>query len=251
MLKVGIIDDEKSARDAIKAILQNDLPEVDLVGEAFDISSGINLINQHKPDVLLLDIRLGTESAFTLLTSLEEFHPALIFITAHSKYAIKAIKCSALDYLLKPIDPIELKQALHKVRHQADSRVLDRLKVLEEHMQTSQRESQRIALSDLEGFHLVKINEIVQCIGEKNYTTFHFTNGRRITTSKSLIEYERLLPINTFLRVYKSHLINLRHVTQVSRGRKSRAIMINGDSVNVSRDKKAELIERLQTLSRT
>ena len=244
MVRTVVIDNEQPARKALKNLITKRLDQVELVGEAGTVEEGVRLINTTRPDLVFLDIRLNFGTGFDILNGLSVPQPRVIFITAYSEYALKAIKFSALDYLLKPVDPEELALAVDKVASAKES-LEERLTVLEESLLRSGLEPEKIALSDASGFKVVKLSDIIRCEGERNYTVFHLVGGQSITTTKTLIEFERLLAGTSFYRIYKSHLINLNHVVEYKKGRVASVLMTDGQSLPVSRDKKQDFIQQL------
>ena len=245
MLRVVIIDDEKTAREVLNGLISQSLKNIKVVGEASSADEGIKLINALKPDLLFLDIRLNQRTGFDVLKEIDTTELSVIFTTAYAEYAIKAIKYAALDYLLKPIDPDELKTAVNKAIHAGNKNLSVRLSILEEAVLSDNKAQDKIVLTDISGFKVVQLADVMRCEGEKNYTTFHLSNGQKITSSKSLIEFEKMLEDSSFVRVYKSHLVNLSHVVQYKKGRGGSIIMSNGDVIPVSREKKEQFISLL------
>lgn len=181
-------------------------------------------------------------TGFDLLEQLETIDFILVFVTAYEQYAIKAIKCSALDYLLKPVDLQELRKTIARIEQLKGNASYQRL--VDNYRQNAQSTAlNTLALPVMEGFEIVKIKDIIRCEGDKNYTTFHLIEGRQVVVSRTLKEFEEILKEQGFLRVFQSHLINLQFVTKYVRGRGGYVIMSDGASVNVSREKKEELLQ--------
>ncbi|PHR35350.1 MAG: hypothetical protein COA38_02395 [Fluviicola sp.] len=243
MIRILVIDDEVKARKAIINLVNEYISDCEIVGEAGSVDEGISKFKELQPDLLLLDIKINTQTGFDLLNKIDHSDVNVIFTTAHSEFALKAIKHSALDYLLKPIDEEELKAAIDKV--EIKLRADEQFTVLEELIKEKSNGFEKIILSDASGFNIVKLKEVIRCEGEKNYTTFHLTNGKRITTSKSLIEFQKLLDPNTFIRIHKSHLININLVRAFKKGKNNTVQMEDGIEVPLSREKKALFIEKL------
>jgi two-component system LytT family response regulator len=244
MMRAVVVDDEQTARTVLRSLIKEHVKELELCGEAGSIEEAVKLVNTLKPELLFLDVRLPHGSGFSILKQIDTSRLSVIFTTAHAEYALQAIKYAALDYLLKPIDPEDLKLAVRKA-FQLDQRHFSaRLTVLEEMLLHQKESISKIVLSDHSGFRTVLLSDILYCEGERNYTTFHLTGERKMTTSKSLIAYERMLDGTSFIRVYKSYLINLEHVSQYLRGRGGKVRMSNNVLLPVSREKKEELISR-------
>ncbi len=238
-----IIDDELSAREALRSLLENFIQGVEVVAEADGVQLGLAAIRQLKPDVVFLDINMPSGTGFDLLEQLVEVSFALVFVTAYDQYAIKAIKFSALDYLLKPVDLQELRKTMERIQQLGGSRAQSELV---EHYQRNQSSRDTLALPTLDGFDIVRVDEIIRCEGERNYTTFFMKNGDRIVVSRTLKDYELLLVDSDFLRVYQSHLVNLRFVKRYIRGRGGFVVMEDGTELPVSREKKEELLRKIR-----
>ena len=242
-MKTIIIDDELSAREALRSLLNNFIQGVEIIAEADGVETGLAAIQQLRPDVVFLDINMPSGTGFDLLEKLEGIDFALVFVTAYDQYAIKAIKFSALDYLLKPVDLQELRKTMERIRN------LDDIKTpaqLVNHYRTNQKERETLVLPTADGFDIVRIGDLIHCVGDRNYTTFILKDGNRIIVSRTLKEYEMLLSDSGFMRIYQSHLINLKWVKKYLRGRGGYVIMADGTQLPVSRDKKEVLIAKLK-----
>jgi len=248
MIQAIIIDDDPQVRKALKSMIIQANKGLEICAEASGVEDGIRLINEYKPDLLFLDIRLKGGTGFDILKNLQITSPAVIFTTAYSEFAIKAIKYAALDYLLKPIDPIELEDAIDKYLNSRNENVDSRLEVLETFMASSIPDKRKIVLTDASGFQIIPLDDIVFCMGEKNYTTFYLVNGKEIVTSKSLIEYEKLLDEEMFMRVHKSYIVRLKYVEAFKKGRDSKAVMKGGATVSISREKKEVFLNLLSKI---
>ncbi|MCJ8290939.1 MAG: response regulator transcription factor [Crocinitomicaceae bacterium] len=245
-MKLVIIDDEKRARKALSTLITEQYSDIEICGEADGIKSGLELISKYNPDLILLDIHLKKESGFDLFKYINHEETTVIFITAYSEYAIKAIKFSALDYLLKPIDPEELKMALDRAIGLKNRNQTERFHVLDEILDSDSDNPNKIVLSDAQGFTIVELKEVIRCEGERNYTTFHLKDNTKITTTRTLIEFERLLSGGPFFRIYKSHLINLKYVKGYKKGKGGFAIMTDETELPVSREKKHQFLDALK-----
>lgn len=238
--RILIVDNESLIRqDLTSLILQTGIFEhVDACGS---VSEARTALKETKPDVLLLDIELGDGTGFDLLHQLPCRDFQLVFMTAYNQFAIRAIKCGALDYLLKPVDEDELHETLNKA--------LSRQKKISRQNQASKEEfdhlryngmQDRIALRSQYYWQIVHFDEIVYCKNEGNYTTFHLTDGKEVTVSKSIKEYESLLPKKSFLRTHQSYLVNLRFVRRVHK--EGYLVLNNETEVPMSSRKKDQVM---------
>jgi len=246
MTTAVIIEDEKRSRQALKVLVERHPSGVQVIGEAGSVAEGLAQVNQWRPDLLFLDVRLKNGTGFDILKQLEAPVPHLIFITAYSEYALRAIKYSALDYLLKPVDPLELSAAIDRGLDQLDTSKTVQLKVLEENLNPSTGNSKKIMLSSANGFHVVKLEDVFYCRGESNYTCFFVKGLPPITISKSLIEFEKMLPSSQFIRVHKSYIINVAELVQYKGGRNGTVILSEGSAIPISRDRKTELVNQIK-----
>lgn len=250
MIKSIIIDDEKKSRETLRGLLTKySSDDVEIVGEADGYASGIEIIKLAKPDVVFLDIQMPDGSGFKLLEDIGEINFEIVFTTAYDQFAIKAIKYSALDYLLKPIVPEELKNTIEKViRKKSDGTINRNIKVLLENLKHKESESQRIILSTAEGMHVIDVKNIIRCESDDYYTRFFFRDAKPILVSKTLKEYEELLREHDFIRPHKSHLVNLRFVKSFMRNDGGYIVLDNGDNIPVSRRKRESIIQILHHL---
>lgn len=243
MIRSIIIEDEKTSRDALKALLARYCGEVEVIGEADGVRKGIQLIKDKNPEVVFLDIQMPDGSGFRLLEEVKDERFEVIFTTAFDQFAIKAIKYSALDYLLKPINPDELVAAVNKLKRQEFRlRAGQHIETLLENIKNPDK-PQKIVLSTAEKLHVVEVQDIVRCESDNYYTRFFFKDGKTILISKTLKENEELLREHRFIRPHKSHLVNLRYVKQYSRSDGGMLILEDGTKVPVSRRKRESITE--------
>lgn len=246
MITAIIVDDELKGRIALRQKLKNYCPDVELVGEAADGQEGLQLIEELQPQVVFLDIEMPLLNGFDMLQKLERKQFHLIFTTAYDRYAIKAIRFAAFDYLLKPVDIEELRNAIEKIKQEKlHYNTSERLQVLE-HNLLHKYALNKIAISTKEGMHLYNINDIVHIEAQSNYTLFSFISGPKLTVSKTLKEFEELLPNDLFFRPHHSHLINLHYVKRYIKGDGGRIEMQNGEYVDVSRKKKEDFLKLIK-----
>jgi two-component system LytT family response regulator len=242
MLTAVIIDDEPRGRLALRQKLTDYCPEVALAGEAAGGEEGLRLIEDLGPEIVFLDIEMPHMNGFELLQRLPRKNFHLIFTTAYDQYAIKAIKFAAFDYLLKPVDIEELKEAIEKVKKEKSSNTSGKLEVLEHNLHLKNALG-KIAISTVEGLLFFNLNDIVHLEAQSNYTVIHFNGRSKLTASKTLKEIEELLPDDIFFRTHHSHIINLRYIKRYIKGDGGQIEMQNGDFVDVARRKKESFLK--------
>lgn len=245
MLKVIIIDDEFKSRELLKVMLMEYCQGIELVGMAEDVKSGLELLSKNPPDLLFLDVELKQETGFDLLSHIHPLNFEIIFITAHSHYAIKAIKFSAIDYLLKPINPEELKIAVEKaVERRAETTLKSKIDILFNNLSAHPKQ-QKIALPTPEGLIFAPVEDIIFCEADGPYTTIYLKSAGKIIVSKNLKEYEILLAEYNFLRVHNSFLINLNEIKRYIKGEGGYVIMSNDKKVDIAKRKKELFLSRI------
>ncbi|MBK8339240.1 MAG: response regulator transcription factor [Flavobacteriales bacterium] len=248
-LTAVIVDDEQHCRDALSGILERKHPDVPLLGMANNVPEGIELLSKVKPKILFLDIEMGKQTGFDLLQAIGPDRPHVIFTTAHEGYAVKAIRFSALDYLLKPVDPDELAGAINKVRAEMRTpQTPDQFMALLKNLTRPAAAERRIALPVADGLEMVDVDEVMYCESDSNYTVVHQKDKKRLVISRTLKEFEDILDPEQFVRVHHSYLINVKHVKKYIRGEGGEVIMSDGTNVAVSRRKKQELMDSLARL---
>ncbi|MCF8295956.1 MAG: LytTR family DNA-binding domain-containing protein [Saprospiraceae bacterium] len=249
MISVVIIDDEKKSRDTLHGLLNKFCPNVTILGQADGYKSGVEEIKIRKPDAVFLDIQMPDGSGFKVLEEFEVINFEVIFTTAYDQFAIKAIKYSALDYLLKPIIPEELVDAVEKVEQKKlKGNINSNIKVLLENVKIGNQEPKKIVLSTSEGMHIIDVKDIVRCQSDDYYTRFFLTNDKMILISKTLKENEELLKGHNFLRPHKSHLINTSFIKSYVKSDGGYIIMKNGNKIPVSRRKRELVLETINNL---
>ncbi len=246
-IRTIIIDDENNAREAIKGMLSYNFPEVEIVGEADGVFSGLKAIKDHSPDLVFLDIRMGDGTGIDLLQRLDEINFSLIFLTAYDEYALKAFRYSATDYLLKPIDIDDLTSAIEKVRKNMSHTQID-VQALIDSLKTTDTAEKKIVLKTSESIHLVKISSIIRCEASGNYTQLFFENRKPIMVSKPLKEFETTLPDSVFFRPHQSHLININKIDHIKKTDGYQVIMTDGSNIPVATRKKEILFSMLDEI---
>jgi len=246
MIKAIVVDDEKRSRETIKGLLDRFCKNVKVIGEADGYQTGLDLINNNKPDMVFLDIQMPDGTGFRILEELDRIKFEVIFTTAFDQYAIKAIKYSALDYLLKPIDSEELVRAVKKVElKKAGSQINKNINVLLDNIKTPESDNQKIILSTSDKIHVIEISKIVRCESDNYYTIFFLNDGIKILVSKTLKENEELLSEHNFIRPHKSHLINVRYIKSFVRSDGGYILMEDGSEIPVSRRKREKILETI------
>ena len=246
MFRALIVDDIDNSRLTLIHDLQEYCPQIKVIGEANSVKTGIETIQKLKPEVVFLDIQLGDGTGFDILEQLGDFDFQVIFTTALDSYGIKAIKFSALDYLLKPIDPDELIEAVNKLEQNSKKEnVQESISLLLENMKDIKPDNKRIALNSADKVHMVYIKDIVRCESQGGYTVFYLTSKEQIVVTKNLKEYEHLLEEHSFIRVHHSHLINFSYLKEYVKKDGGYAIMTDNSQVPVSFRKRNNLLDMI------
>lgn len=246
-MKAILIDDIEQARLTLRKDLEDYAPDVEIIGEAGGVVEGAKLISKVKPDILFLDIQMQDGSGFDLLDILGDIPFKIIFITASDAHAIKAFRYAAIDYLLKPVDPDELKAALEKFRKHAPDEN-EKYKLLNESLKNNQKPHERLALHSQEKITIVEIKDIVRCESDINYTQFHFSDKRKIMVTRTLKDFEEMLTDHGFYRVHQSHLINTKYIREYAKIDGGHLVMTDGSLVPVSTRKKPDVMRLLEEL---
>ncbi len=250
MLRTIIIDDEPHMHQALEKLVKAHCPNVKLVAKASGVKTGIEAIKRYHPDLILLDIKMKDGTGFDLLKQLEPVDFKVIFITAFDQYAIEAFKFSALDYLLKPVDPDDLMKAINKAEKLVLKELNTQLEVLEENLQTDSKSNKKIILKTFENIHLVKIRDIIFCQSDNNYTHFHLLDNHKILVSNTLKEYDEMLREFGFFRVHQSFLINLGHIVRFEKADGGSIILANKHKVPVASRKREQLLELFERITK-
>lgn len=251
MLKALIIDDEQNSRVALKGKLDLFCPEIEIIGEAENVATALDVCEIKRPDLLFLDINLAGEDGFSILEHLRENAsrmPEIIFITAHDEHAIRAIKFSAADYLLKPIDPEELVKAVRKVEAKRDVDPAPKLNTLIENIRQASDSPKKIVIPSSDGLHVVKTADIMRCESSSNYTQFFLKTGKSMLASKTLKEFDAMLTPYNFERIHKSHLINMNYVKKYVQSDGGYVMMEDGSRIPVANRKKEQLVTLLRNM---
>lgn len=252
MISTLLIDDDKNLRDGLKSMLQRYAPEISIVGEADSVITGVAAMLELRPQVVFLDIQMNDGTGFDLLDEIsksqEKITSNIVFVTAHEQYAIKAFRFSALDFLLKPIDPDDLMKVIEKIKTVVNKNEgYAQIDLLLENMRKKEEKFKRIALSNSNGTFVFNVSDIIRCESDDNYTKFFIKNKKPVLISKTLKEYDELLSENGFERIHQSHLINMIYLKSfVKEG--SYVIMADDSQVPVSQRKRERLQELLKKI---
>ncbi|MEW7289448.1 LytR/AlgR family response regulator transcription factor [Aquimarina sp. 2304DJ70-9] len=247
-LKAIIVDDEKHSRETLKNLISEFCTDVSIMASAGSVEEAITAIATTNPDVVFLDIELQSGTGFDILTQIKLINFEIIFITAFEQYAIKAVKYSSLDYLLKPIDLDELIKAVEKAKNKKNKEVYNmQLETLVHNLQ-QQPKLHKICLSTTDGFEFISIESIIYCKANGSYTAFYLKDKKTVLVSKHLKEYENLLDHQSFMRIHNSFLINLKEVEKYIKSDGGYILMSNNDTVNISKSKKDTFLNAMNHL---
>jgi len=235
-MRAILVDDEQANLENLQVLLLKNCPEVKVVALSNNIENAFDQINLHRPDLLFLDIQMGKTTGFDLLNMLGEKSFEVIFVTAYDNYGIQAVKFAALDYLLKPVDPDELKVAVGKAEERIKSKFnSDQLNFLLNQIKRTEPNVPKIALPQQHEIRYVSVEDIVRCVADNTYTFFYLVNGDKILISKPLKEYSDLLKPHGFVRAHQSHLVNPKFVKSWLKEDGGTLLMNNGDKIPVSK----------------
>lgn len=249
-MRALIVDDELLPRQAIASILQEHFSEIEIVGQASSVKQAVQLIEETHPELVFLDVDLTDGTGFDILNLVKPVDFKIIFITAHQEYALKAIKFSAFDYILKPVSIVELKQAVDRVlSEQATHGQHLKLDAFYTNFENIRKEVKKIVLKTSESIHLVNVSDIIRCEADNNYTTFYLVSGDRIIISKGLKDYEDLLGVYGFFRVHQSHLINIKFISRFEKKDGGFVVLTDKTHIPVSQRKRQKLFEMFDGLA--
>ncbi len=248
-IKTVVIDDEKNSRQVLTEMLKKYCHDVVIIGEAAGCREGVEQIRELRPELVFLDIQMPDGSGFNLLEEFEKPSFDVIFVTAYDQYAIKAIKFSALDYLLKPVNPQDLIKATERFIEKSQTGDINRrLEVLMHNMSGGTPKPKKIILSTSEGYHVVNPDDIIRCQSDSYYTNFYFVDGKRIIVSRTLKEFDEMLSDYGFVRSHKSHLLNIKYIKSYLRADGGYIIMTDGTEIPVSRRKRDYIVEIINNI---
>ena len=250
MINALIIEDEKKSADALVQLLKNYCPGISILGTGENVKEGVELVRTLKPELIFLDVMMPDGSGFDVLEKSSDLKFDVIFTTATDKFAVKAIKYSALDYLLKPIDAHELAAAVKKVSDRKASAFSSEanLRSLLENIKQGDEQYNKITLPTGTTHEIVLVKDIIRCEANDNYTNIFLAGGKKFFVSGTLKHYEELLPAASFIRIHHAHLINMNHMVRFLKVEGGYAVMTDGSKVEISRRKKEDFLKRMETM---
>lgn len=243
-MKAIIVDDELNARLSLRGILEENFPDIQILAESKDVPSAVTAIHQYKPDLVFLDISMPGYSGLELLKFFDESQITfkIIFVTAFSEYAINAFELSAVGYILKPVRVDALEKALHKIRDTSND--LEKLKTLQTNMENPI--DKKVALNTGDGITFLELQNILYLKADGSYTHFYTTDRHRITVAKKISDFERLEAMGNFLRIHRSHIVNLSRIQKILKQDGGMVIMENGEILSISAERKTNLYNKFQ-----
>jgi two-component system LytT family response regulator len=244
MLRAVLVDDDESNLSALREKLARHCPEVEVIGSCDNGADGIAMIEEQKPGIVFLDIEMPLMNGFVMLQQLHYRDFALVFVTAYDHYAIKAIRYSALDYLVKPVEIEELKSAVARaLANQPNQSSQVQLEILLE--QLHKKQPQRISIPTNDGLRFLQLDQVVHLEASSNYTYIYLATKQHFLVSRTLKEFEDMLPPEIFIRIHHSTIINKNYVEKYIRGEGGQVLMQDGKVLDVSKRKKAEFIQAI------
>ncbi len=250
MIRTIIIDDEQHCIDRLSNLLKEHCnSSIHIIGSFKTIEDGTTAIKKLQPELVFLDVQIQDKTGFDLLQQLNEINFEVIFTTAYEKYAVQAFKFSAIDYLLKPVDANDLKQAVNKLQQKiSKEEISKKFDALFHNLKNIQSTSKKISVPTIKGFEFLQVNDIIRCQSDINYTTIFLKDKQKIIVAKTLKEFEELLTEYNFYRVHNSHLINLACIKSYNKGKGGFVIMTDNSEIEVSTRRKDEFLKMLVKL---
>jgi len=247
-MRAILVDDEPDGIRTLKKLLELNCPEVEVVATCSSAADAISKLEEVKPELVFLDVRMPGGSGIDMLAELSEIDFEVIFVTAHDEYMLQALQFSAVDYLMKPVDEDRLKEAVQRVEERLKGKRNSRQgeTLLHNINKVGYPLEMRLCLPTQKGFTIVKLEEIIYCEAQRSYTIFRLVNNKSIIISKPLFDYDKLLADTIFLRVHKSFLINLMHIKEYMRGEGGTVVMSDGMEVEISRRKKEQFLVKVK-----
>lgn len=240
MIRSVIIEDEFKGQETLINYLKSECPDIEIVGQAANVEEGVYLIRTALPELVFLDINLPDGTGFDLLDKVKTMDFELIFVTAYDHFAIEAIKkTNCIDYLVKPVSIQDLRIAVNKVKLKLDNKTDLTL------LQKLERQTHKLTIPTLEKYEIIEIGSIIYCEADRAWTTIHMEKGNKITSSKNLLSFEKILANYNFIRIHRSYLVNLAHITGYIKGRGGIAILPNNKEIPVSEIHRNELMKKL------
>jgi two-component system LytT family response regulator len=244
MIKAIIIDDEPYCCEALATLLE-DSPDVEIIAICYNAADALSAIHKYSPDLVFLDVEMPKMNGFEMLEQLPSVKFEIIFTTSYDQYALKAIRFSAIDYLLKPIDSEELQKAIQKLIHRSQRPIAQQLEILMQKIHSPSTPVSKIAMPTMEGLQMIQVDSIISCESDSNYTILHLKDKKKKVASTTLKEIEELLEDHSFVRVHRCYLVNLNEIEKYLKGEGGYLVMSDGSTIDVSRSKKEVLLKKL------
>jgi len=246
MIRTVLIDDETDSIRILQRLLENYCPQVSIVGTAGGVETALPLIRETRPDLVLLDIEMAQGNAFDLLNQLQPIDFKVIFVTAFDNYAVRAFKYSAVDYLLKPVDIDDLRGAISRVEKKPDEHtIVQQMKMLLENVGALHLPQQKMAIPTITGLIFITVQDIIRFEAKGNYTSIYLSKGEPILATRTIKDYEDILPETIFCRIHNSHIINLSRIKKYQKGRGGSVEMEDGSIIEVASRRRDEFLRRL------
>jgi two-component system LytT family response regulator len=244
MLKTIIVDDEPYCCEALATLLE-DSRDVELTAICHNAADALSVIHKYSPELVFLDVEMPKMNGFEMLEQLPAVNFEIIFTTSYDQYALKAIRFSAIDYLLKPVDSEELQKAIQKVVQRSQKPIAQQLEILMQKIHQPSTPINRIAMPTMEGLQMIPVDSIISCESDSNYTIILLKNNKKLIVSRTLKEIEELLEEHSFVRVHRCYLANLNEVEKYVKGEGGYLVMSDGTTIDVARNKKEVLLKKL------
>ena len=246
MITAIIVDDEPYSCEGLATLLERYCPDIKLLDACYSGADALKAIKEQIPDLLFLDIEMPGMNGFEMLQRLPAINFSVIFTTSYDQYAIKAIKFSALDYLLKPVDKDDLQAAVKKTMHKSQETLPQQIEILLQKLDHPSISVNKIAIPTMEGLQMLFVENIIRCSSDSNYTILFLKNKQKVIASRTLKEIEEMLEDYPFLRVHHSYVVNLNEIEKYIKGDGGYLLMSDGSNIDVSRSRKEALIKKLK-----
>lgn len=242
-LNAILIDDEKHSNEMLEWLLKTYCPDVQVVATCTSGEEGILAVTKHRPDIVFLDIEMPRMNGFDVLDNIRDKPFEIVFITAYDTFAVRAFRYSAINYLLKPVDPEDLSATIERIREKRSSTTSGQMELLFQNLLNKNNQPDRIALSSSDGLIFVQTSDISYCKADSNYTQVVLQNGKKIVVAKTLKEIDETLAGKDFFRVHASYLVNINHISRFVRGDGGYIVMPDGTQITIARNRKDEFFQ--------
>src|SRR6187401_2238926 len=237
MIRAVIVDDEPYCCEALATLLE-DIPDIEMISVCHNSADALAAIKKYSPDLVFLDVEMPKMNGFEMLEQLSSVDFEIIFTTSYDQYALKAIRFSAIDYLLKPVDSDELQRAIQKVIHRSQKPIAQQLEILMQKIHQPSTPINKIAMPTMEGLQMIPVDSIISCESDSNYTILFLKNNKKVIVSRTLKDIEELLEDHSFVRIHRCYLANLNEVEKYVKGEGGYLVMSDGTSMEVQRNEK-------------